>query len=763
MPEAPFLRRAVARPVRTRHVRQVEEADCGASCLSVVLAWFGRHASWRELQQVCGGGRDGVTAATLIRAASHYGLAGSGKRIRLSGDDQADTRSMRSLAAPAILFVGGNHFVVLDHVSERGTVSLNDPAIGHRLMPMAEFRAFFSGIALVFTPTEDFHPAGVPHRLRGDLLSWARPRLGLLAGSVLAGTSAALVAVATALLMRAVVTATARPDSAGAAGTAGGGVLLWALGSAAVAALTATWIQTRLQSALLRGLSVDNSRFFVRTLLDLPASFFQRRFTGGVAARVQIADTIANQLAGTVVPVFVGGVSMTVVLGVLAWFAPGIAVLVLCGVGCSTAILRRASTGEASRQGRLLAEQASRDGEMISGLNMLETLKAEAATTVLLDRWEQSHARSLAVAHRSMRSAQRTLGTAGVVDSLVSVAAVLWAAADVRRGAMALPDLMSVITLVGVFQASAGAVTRGGLSFGQLRAAFAAFADVAGSSPETAGSVQALRSAESAEAVKAGAPLVPPATTATTPTPSGVGATPGSAGRLQLRTLEFGYDINRPPLVRGVDVRVPPGSRLVVVGTTGSGKSTLARLVVGSTAPWAGSVTLDGIPVTDLPPGSVGYVSQHPVLFEGSVAENVAFGDDEFAPDLIDQALATACLDRVVARRGGPRDARVEPNGQNFSGGERQRLALARALCRQPALLVLDEATSALEGPLEARIDANLRRLGTTTVVVTHRLGTVGPDDLVLVLHRGTPAQLGTHRDLSARQGQYRELLGASR
>lgn len=113
-------KRAVARPVRTRHVRQVEEADCGASCLSVLLAWFGRHVPWGELQQVCGGGRDGVTAATLIRAAAHYGLAGSGKRIRLSGDDQADARTMRSLAAPAILFVGGNHFVVLDHVSERG-------------------------------------------------------------------------------------------------------------------------------------------------------------------------------------------------------------------------------------------------------------------------------------------------------------------------------------------------------------------------------------------------------------------------------------------------------------------------------------------------------------------------------------------------------------------------------------------------------------------------------------------------------------------
>ena len=160
---APVLRRT--RPVRTRHVRQAEEADCGAACLAAVLSWHGRHVPLPELRAVCGGGRDGLTAATLVRAAGHYGLKGGGKRVRFTGDDTADTRALRGLPAPAILFVDGNHFVVLDEVTETGEVRLNDPATGRRRLDMAEFRTAFSGIALVFAPASGFRPGGEPERV----------------------------------------------------------------------------------------------------------------------------------------------------------------------------------------------------------------------------------------------------------------------------------------------------------------------------------------------------------------------------------------------------------------------------------------------------------------------------------------------------------------------------------------------------------------------------------------------------------------------
>ncbi|MEV6007870.1 ATP-binding cassette domain-containing protein [Streptomyces sp. NPDC051976] len=724
------------RPVRTRHVRQVEEADCGAACLVAVLGWFGRHVELEELQRESGGGRDGLTAAVLGRTAAHYGLAGRGRRIRLSGDDRTDIRAMRSLSTPAILFVDGNHFMVLDEVTQDGWFVLNDPAGGRCRMALAEFRTRFSGIALTFVPAPDFVPGGRRDPFAREVAAWVRSRWGLMTGAVVAGALSAVLTVGATLLMRAVVMKLDVADVSGAHR------LMTAMAGATLGVLLASWGQQRLQSALLRGLSADRSRSFMRTLLHLPSAFFDRRFIGGVAARVQISDTIANQLTGTAVPALVGGISMTVLLTVLVVLAPVAALLAASGTAMSFVLLRRITTEESYRQGRLLAEQAVRDGEVISGLNMIETLKAEGSIRRLLDRWGQAHARGTTLAHESMVSAQRMMAAVTAVDSAASVAVVVWGGLAAGHCSLSFPDLISVITLVGAFQAASGTTARSGLAVSGLRSSLASFRDVVG---------------------PAAALSRPDATPHPVREARAVAARTHRAGRLEISGVAFGYDSNQPPLLKGFSALLEPGERLVVVGTTGSGKSTLARLVAGCVRPWAGEIALDGRPLDSYPPGTVGYVSQHPVLFEGTVAENVRFGGTEVDELMIEEALATACLDGVVARRGGAWGARVEANGQNFSGGERQRLALARALCRRPGLLVLDEAMSAVEGPLEARIDGNLRQSGLTTLMIAHRLDSVSADDLILVLDGGSTVQVGTHSRLSAESGHYRALLGAAR
>ncbi|MEV7022444.1 cysteine peptidase family C39 domain-containing protein [Kitasatospora sp. NPDC093558] len=728
----PSIRRT--RAVRTRHVRQAEEADCGAACLAAVLAWHGRHVPLPELRAVCGGGRDGLTAATLVRAAGHYGLRGAGKRVRLTGDDSVDVRALRGLPAPAILFVDGNHFVVLDEVTEPGEVRLNDPATGRRRMAVAEFRAHFSGIALVFAPAPGFTPGGEPERLRHQVRAWLRPHRGLLAAAALAGVLASLAALGAAFLLRALMASQAGPAHRTATWP------LWAMGGAALAVLAAGWLQNRLQSALLTSVSAERSREFVHTLLHLPLAFFQRRFTGGIAARVQLADTLANQLTALAVSVAGAGVTLLVMAGALVWLAPAIALLVFTGTAIAVFLSHRSAADEEERQGRVLAEQAVRDGELMGGLGMLDTLKAEAGTARLLDRWQRAHARGLLAERDATAAAQRAHGTTTAVHAAVSVGAVILGAFEVRHGRLPFADLMAVITLSGVFQASAGTLGGSALRAGALRGSFAAYTDAVGAD---------------AGARDADVPGVPGPLRA-----DGSGA---PAGRLVVRDLVFGYDINRPPLLEGVGFTLEPGERLVVVGASGSAKSTLARLLVGAGVAWSGAVALDGTDARRLPPGTVGYVSQHPVFFEGTVAENVAFGDPDIPAELVDEALRTACLDEVVARRGGPGTARVAAGAQNFSGGERQRLALARALCRRPALLVLDEATSALETPLAARVDARLRAGATTTVSVAHRLDTVHPDDLVLLLDAGRPVEYGRHRELAGDRGAYRTLLEAGR
>lgn len=727
-----------ARQARTRHIRQVEEAGCGTACLSIVLSRHGRHVPWNELQRVCGGGRDGLTAATLVRVGGHYGLRGAGKRIRLSGKADADITALRQLPVPAILFVGGNHFLVLEHVSPRGRVSVNDPATGRRRMDLAEFRDTFSGIALTFHRTERFTPGGTPERLRDDLLAWARPRTRALSAAAFAGTIAALLGVVTALLMRTTVATLARPGASDLT------VLFACLAGTALGVFFATWAQQRLQSRLLMTIALDQSKYLVHTLLHLPAAFFHRRFVGGVAARAQTADTIANQLTGVLIPAVSSTVTLLVVGAVLIWLAPVQAGLAVLGAALSAALIRIAAARDESRQAQLMGEQATRDGEVMSGLSMIETLKAEGSMARLFDRWAESHGLSMSVAHRSVLSNQRFLGVSGALDSIVSVLVIGSGVLAAVRGMLPIADLAAVVTLIGVFQTSAARLARSWLDVGQLRSGFATFSDVEGSASE-----ELLR--ESMQRATQGTD------TPRRTQPDDAGGPP--RGQLELRDVTFGYDTNKPPTLRNVTARLAPGQRLAVVGPTGSGKSTIVKLVIGAADAWDGGITLDGRPFDTLPRGAVGYVSQHPVFFDGTVADNLTFGDETVNAEAIRTALADACLDHVVAQRGGPFTATVDQNGQNFSGGERQRLALARALCRRPRLLVLDEATSALEGPLETRVDEQIRRRGVTTVVVAHRLNTVCDDDLVMLLQDGAVAQFGTHAHLSGVEGPYRTLL----
>jgi len=237
-------------------------------------------------------------------------------------------------------------------------------------------------------------------------------------------------------------------------------------------------------------------------------------------------------------------------------------------------------------------------------------------------------------------------------------------------------------------------------------------------------------------------------------------------GRLEFRNVTFGYTRTEPPVVDGVSFTIEPGRRVALAGASGSGKSSLAKLAAGLFTPWSGQVLIDGVPVVGLSPAEraalIGYVDQTVVLFEGTVRENLAL----FRPDLAD-ATATRVLREVgmladIESRPGRLDAPVSEFGANFSGGQRQRLEIARALAGDPAVLVLDEATAALDPLVEVEIETNLRRLGVTALVVAHRLSTIRDADEIVILERGKVAERGRHAELVALGGLYHALESES-
>ena len=213
----------------------------------------------------------------------------------------------------------------------------------------------------------------------------------------------------------------------------------------------------------------------------------------------------------------------------------------------------------------------------------------------------------------------------------------------------------------------------------------------------------------------------------------------------------------------GIDISVAAGEILALVGGSGSGKSTVSRLISGLYTPWEGVIRIDDQRLDDIPRGalaaSVSFVDQEVFLFEGSVRDNVALWDPSIPDDAVVDALRDAALYDVVMRRPGGIHSKVEQDGRNFSGGQRQRLEIARALVRRPSILVLDEVTSALDAETELVVMDNLRKRGCACVVIAHRLSTVRDSDEIVVLQHGTIVERGRHEDLVTRGGAYATLV----
>jgi NHLM bacteriocin system ABC transporter peptidase/ATP-binding protein len=695
---------------RTPTILQLESVECGAAALAMVLAFHGRHVPLEQMRVDCGVSRDGSKASGLLRAARAHGLVARGFR--------KEPGELAELPLPAIAFVNFNHFVVVEG-TRAGRVFLNDPARGRRSVTSAEFDQAFTGVVLTFEKGPDFKPGGTAPSVLRSLAQYLEGFRASIAGAIAVGLALVLPGLAIPWLLGRFVDQVLVANMDGLAVPLIIGLMVAAAGRSLLVA-----IQARLlMDTFGRAARVSARRFFAQAL-SLPMPFYSQRSAGEIAARVdlneRVAETISSDLATLALHLF----TASFFLILMVRLEPRLAILVVVCVSLELLAWRALALRTAEISQELSVQGGKLAGMATGGLANIESIKAGGQETALLRKWLGMQVQYLNASIRSQR-AMIWLGEAPALLGLVASLAVLGYGAMliIRREGFSVGDLVAFQVLLAGFAAPLQGLFSQTQALQSLRGDLARLDDVLHHKTEAGVGVDVATA------------------------PSG----PPLAGSLEFREVTFGYNKGEPPLLENFSASVRPGGRVAVVGASGSGKSTLARLAAGLFAPWSGEILIDGKPRSEHDRAqlarSLAFVDQDVALFEGTVRENLTLWDEAPA-EAIERALRDAALDEEILKDRGGLDTPLQEGARNLSGGQRQRLEIARALVRNPAILILDEATSALDPASEARVEANLRARNVACLVIAHRLSTVRDADEIVVLDRGRVVERGRHDEL---------------
>jgi NHLM bacteriocin system ABC transporter peptidase/ATP-binding protein len=714
------------RRVVTPTVLQMEAVECGAAALAMVLAYHGRIASLEELRLACGISRDGSKATNLVRAAKSYGLTAKGFK--------KEPAALRQLEPPMILHWNFNHFVVLDGFSKKGA-HINDPACGPVVVSGEELDRAFTGVVLTFERSDTFQRGGEPPSLFGALRRRVAGSGGALAFVVLAGLALVMPGLIAASFSKIFVDEVIIH-----------GLTTWAqplaLSMVAIAAIIfiLTALQQRYLLRLESRLSLHGSSQFLWHVLRLPIRFFTQRYAGDIANRVAINDSVSRVLSGDLARTAVA----LLVVGLYAVLLFQYDVL-LTVVGIVTVLLNLLALRYASKKRVTLTQRLGQDrgrmiGTAMGALQTIDTLKATGAESDFFARWSGYQAK-VAIGQQQLALTTLVLSAAPPLLMAINTALILGlGGARIMDGYLTMGMLIAFQSLLVAFLGPANQMVNLGGTLQEVKGDMLRLDDV-------------LRA-------RTDRGLEQPLGRANGPTQR-----PKLAGAVELRDVTFGYSPLDPPLIEGFSLTLRPGGRVALVGGSGSGKSTVARLLTGQQEPWSGEVLFDGVPRNMIDREtlvqSLAMVDQDICLFEDSIRANLTMWDGTVAEADLVSAARDACLHEEVATRPGAYGGAVEEGGRNFSGGQRQRMELARALATNPTILVLDEATSALDPTTEKIVDDNLRRRGCTCIIVAHRLSTIRDCDEILVLDKGRIVERGTHDQMMASSGPYRALISA--
>ena len=720
--------RAQGRWVRTPTRLQMESTECGAAALGIILQHYGHYVPLTQLRERCGVSRDGSDAANLVLAAANYGLKGKGFKKGI--------KALRKITPPAILFWEFNHFLVFEgFIGEK--IALNDPALGPRKVSIEEFETSYTGIVLTLTPKEGFVRQGEAPTVWP--IVWRR--LLTEPGGALFILICGLFLILPQLIMP--IYAQIYIDE-----VINNGMESWLKPMLWAMAITIS-LQTILQYLQLLGTRTLERRLtrrfgvnFEHQMLALPERFYSQRYASDIASRMQANASIAEFIGSRMIPMATSVVLLIFYLILTLLYSPWLGLLVATTTAINAAVVKANLRMQKDSNLTLQKDSAKAVAVTIAAISNIETVKAAALEKDIFRRYSGYQSRLLNTFERLQLRNARIRVIPNALTTLNEVAIFVIGFFLVIQGELTLGMLLAAQTIALSLKTQVDSV----ISFVQQLPTFEA---------------EVLRLEDVLEQPRD--PLLVQETDST----SWANATNRLSGEIILKNVSFGFITIKDPLIQGLSLTIHPGQRIALVGGSGSGKSTLAKLIAGLHQPTDGDILFDGASLTNIPRAvsttSLAMVQQDIQIYGCSVRENLSLWNPSVSSSDIQRACEDAEINDVIQGLPEGMNSVLSEGGNNLSGGQKQRLELARALVRDPSILVMDEATSALDAETEHNVIENLGRRGCTQIIVAHRLSTIRDADLILVLDRGQVIQQGVHetmiRDLNS---PYARLLQES-
>ncbi len=718
----PVSKRVAKVPV----IMQMEALECGAASLAMVLAYYGKWLPLERVRADCGVSRDGSNARNVLKAARSYGMTAKGYRYE-------PELLKKEGKFPCIIHWNFDHFVVL--CGFKGNFAyLNDPARGSIKVTMKEFDEAFTGVCMLFEPTGDFEPGGKPR----SVLTFARERLQ--------GTGVAFAFVIVTTLINSIFNIISPAFSRIFMDRLLTGQnpdwlypFIGALAAMTFVSLIVQVISTTYNLKIEGKMAIVANANFMWHLLCLPMEFFSQRMAGDISGRAGSNEGIASAIIRKFAPMAFDFGMLVFYLVVMVRYSPILTAIGLLSIIVNLLVARIISKKRMNVTRVQMRDAGKLSSATVSGIEMIETIKASGAENGYFSKWAGYHASVNTQSVRFMKFNQYLGAVPGMVSSLVNIIILMLGVLFTMQGSFTVGMILAFQGFMSSFMSPVNKFISAGQSMQEMRTSMERIEDVM---KYPADRLLADIQKEPEKSEENYAKLT---------------------GLLEIKNVNFGYSRLSDPIIKNFNLKLEPGKSVAFVGSSGCGKSTLSKLISGLYEPWSGEICFDEKPLRairrEVFTGSVAVVDQDIILFEDTIANNIKMWDSSIEDFEMILAARDAQLHEDIMQRDGGYQYKLMEGGRDFSGGQRQRMEIARVLAQDPTIVIMDEATSALDAKTEFNVTRAVKDRGITLIIVAHRLSTIRDCDEIIVLDKGEVMERGTHDELMKKDGYYTKLV----